>query len=197
MIAPSVPTVCCVVEGCGEVSALPLLVRRIAAELLQSGVVVPPPHRLPPGKILKPDELERAVRLQADRAGDHGGVLVLTDADDDQPDELARHIEAVIGASAGLRTEVVIAVREYEAWFLASLPSLRSHSSVHDGAAFDGDPESPRDAEGRLGRVMTEKYREVIHQPAFSGLLDLDAARKTSPSFAALVDAVTTLIHRG
>ena len=147
MTAPSVPTVCCAVEGHGEVSALPVLVRRIAAELSQSGVVVPKPHRLPRGKMLKADGLWRAVQLQADRAGENGGVLVVTDADDD--------------------------------------------------AVFDGEPESPSDAKGRSAGMVSEKYREVIHQPAFSGLIDLEAARRSSPSFSALVEAVTAPVNRG
>lgn len=192
-----VPTVCCVVEGHGEVAALPILVRRIAAELFQVGVVVPPPHRLSRGKILKTDELRRTVRFQADRAGEHGGVLVLTDADDDRPDELAHRVGVMIDSGAAPRTEIVIAVREYEAWFLAAVASLRSHASMDDAATFDGDPESPRDAKGHLERMMKERYRETIHQPAFSGLIDLDAARRGSPSFSVLVDAVTTLLARG
>lgn len=73
-------------------------------------------------------------------------------------------------------------MREYEAWFLASLGSLRAHRSVRSDAIYHKDPESPRDAKGELGSLMLEKYRETIHQPAFSALLDIGESR-SCPSF--------------
>jgi hypothetical protein len=51
-----------IVEGHGEVTAIPILIRRIAEERHHDLLVqVPPPLRLSRGKMTKPSELARAV----------------------------------------------------------------------------------------------------------------------------------------
>ena len=122
---------------------------------------------------------------------------MLTDADGDEVADLVAKTGQGMDVRVVPRSEAVIAVQEHEAWFLASIASLRSHRSVDDDAVFDGDPELPRGAKERLRQVMDEKYRERIHQPAFSHLMNLDAAREGSPSFAVFVEAVTALVDRG
>src|SRR2546426_143707 len=71
----------CIVEGHGEVSAVPVLIRRIAA-LFDAGLAVriPQPIRTPRDKLLKEGELERAVELAARKVASSGAVLVLLDA---------------------------------------------------------------------------------------------------------------------
>lgn len=49
--------------------------------------------------------------------GDDGLIVVLLDSDDDDPEPLAEVIEAV---PCRARVIAVVAVREYEAWFLAA-----------------------------------------------------------------------------
>lgn len=186
------PVVASIVEGHGEVEAVPELLRRIARELLGLEIECLRPHRVPRPKIPRPLELGRAVRLQGARVGGGpGGVLVLLDADDDDPARLRQEVQSIADDEAPGVAVVVVAVREFEAWFLAAAESLRPHRSVRGDAAFAGDPESPRDAKGELQRLMTEAYGEVRHQVAFCALLDLDAARERSPSFAELVEAVS------
>lgn len=104
-----------VVEGHGEVGAVPVLLRRIAAE--QYGRVdctVPSPHRVKRGQMISSDFLDRAVQTQMARVGPSGGVLILLDADDDCPVQLAASLR---GRLPDPRVEVVVAVREFEAWF--------------------------------------------------------------------------------
>lgn len=70
------------VEGRGERSAVPLLIRRIAAEvspLAQFNVVAP--IRVDRNKVTGPNELERIVRIAARRSGPDGRILILLDAD--------------------------------------------------------------------------------------------------------------------
>ncbi|AYD89536.1 DUF4276 family protein [Actinomyces lilanjuaniae] len=174
------PCVGAVVEGHGEVSALPVLIRRIAEEHGHYGVRTTQPHRLPRAEMTG-SKVAKAVRMQRLRAG-QGGVVVLCDADDDDPQKVRR---LTLEALGGIQTVVAVAVREYEAWFLAAAESLRSHTAVRDDASFDGDPERPRDAKGRLEQIMTESYKETLHQVRFTGVMSLEAARGRSPSFAA------------
>ena len=79
-----------IVEGYGEVAAVPVLLRRVLHEKLQRyDVGIEPPIRVPKNKLLKPDELERTVNLAARRTSATDGIIVLVDADDDCPAELA------------------------------------------------------------------------------------------------------------
>lgn len=173
-------TLASVVEGHGEVQALPVLVRRLA-DRFRPGVAVdaPTPFRLPRGKFRVVGELERAVAVAARKVIAGGGVLILVDADDDCPVEFAAELRSRCEpAAGGGPAAFVVAQREFEAWFLASLPSLSSHPDVSPSARHAGDCESVRDAKGRLqGQMMPGvKYSETRHQPAFSALMDLDLA---------------------
>ena len=155
-------TVASVVEGDGEVRALPVLVRRIAHEHGVYDVEVPFPFRLPRTKFLIPAEFARAVEFQARRVVDRGGVVALLDADDDCAVELTKRIRT---AYDGHRSFVLVAsVREYESVLL-----------VGDGVPADV-AESKRDAKGEL-RQRLGAYRETIHQAKLSAALDLDMAR--------------------
>jgi hypothetical protein len=111
-------TIASIVEGHGEVEAVPILVRRILAE--RHGIYDPEilkPHRVPRTKV-RSEALINAVTLQARRVG-CGGILVVIDADDDCAVTLAVDIKKRLPAmtEGGALVEVAIAVREYEAWF--------------------------------------------------------------------------------
>lgn len=83
-------TIASVVEGHGDVAALPILVRRVANECYDCyDVLIPKPHRVPRNQMVKGDFLRRAVAMQSVRVAQRGGVLVVADADDDCPVELA------------------------------------------------------------------------------------------------------------
>lgn len=184
-----------IVEGDGEVQAIPILLRRICGELFNRyDIMVRSPWRVPRSKIVKAHEIDRVYTALARGAeGGRGAVIVILDQDDDTDlAELRSVVATPMAAKAPI--EVVVASREYEAWFLGAVESLRSHRSVRNDAHFDGDPEAPRNAKGRLEAVMLESYRETIHQSAFSDVMNLHDARNRCPSFAYLVDAVGRLL---
>lgn len=187
------PVIAPVVEGDGEEQAIRPLVQRIGYQRLGLHIDVAKAHRLPRGKMVKETELCRAVRLQSMAVGSQpGGVLVILDADDDCPVALRATMEGALTRS-GLSAVVVAANREYEAWFLAGLPSLKGNDAVHNDAEFSGDPEKPRDAKGHLEACMNTRYHERRHQPAFSALLDPDLTHPASRSFRRLCSAVREL----
>ena len=66
-------TVAVVVEGHGEVQAVPVLVRRIAAEL-GHGVKVPRPVRIRRNRVDRAGEFEKAVELASRDAGEEGSI---------------------------------------------------------------------------------------------------------------------------
>lgn len=189
------PIVAPIVEGHGEVAAVRQLITRIGGSV-GVGIEVVQPFRLDSGRMRKPEELAKAVRLQEVRVqGRIGGVLIVRDGDDDIdcPVELARQITPEPGAFS-VPVEVVIAHHEYEAWFLAAAESLRSHPSVRDDATAPPNPESKRNAKKQLELMMNESYKETLHQAKFSSLIDLSAAAKNSRSFRRMMHAVEKLI---
>jgi Domain of unknown function (DUF4276) len=132
--------------------------------------------------------------MQSVRAGSQGGVLIVADADDDCPVELADRLRTLVGRQQSKLT-VAVAVREFESWFLAAVRSLVGHSAVHPDADYPKDPDMRRDAKGALSKLMTTTYRETLHQPAFAELMDLGAAMR-SRSFSHLVSSVGYLLSR-
>lgn len=91
-------TIASIVEGYGEVGALPKLLYRIAGELGAHLVIPKPPMRLPKSKLVAPQGIEDAVNAKASEVTGSGGILVLLDADDDCP--ARRGPELLVRASA-------------------------------------------------------------------------------------------------
>lgn len=174
-----------------------ILLRRICQESYGHwDVEIRQPWRLPRSKMTIPQETGRIYRALARGATGSGAVIVILDQDDDADvAHLAKEVAAPMKNMAPIR--VAVACREYEAWFLGGIESLRSHRSVHDDATFEGDPEAPRDAKGRLTLRMHEHYRETLHQPAFSQILSIELVRQRCPSFDHLVIAIGELIGGG
>ena len=177
----------------GEGQAVPILVRRIAATL-ELPCTILPPIRQPRTTTIKPGELERAVTLLGNKVGDDGAILVLLDADDDLACALAPALlTRARAARPDRRICVVLAVRAYEAWFVASATSLRGRPGLPDSLAPPPDAEAICDAKGWLGARMRSGYSPTIDQPALSSLFDLQLARVTT-SFDKLVRDLTWLL---
>jgi len=179
-----------IVEGHGEVAALPILLRRLN-EWRAPGTFVEAltPIRVHRDRFLnRDDEFHRHLRLAAAKCGDTGWILVLLDADDDCPATLGAKIFARAQAVVpDRRVAIVLANREYEAWFIAAAASLQGQR----GFAFDPDEmvevECLRDAKGWIGRHLAGGiYREATDQAAFSARIDLQQAFAGSRSFRKL-----------
>lgn len=186
-----------IVEGHGEVEALPILLRRIAQHLAPgTGLDLPRPIRIPRNRVVREGELERAVALAARRAGADGRILLLLDANGDCPARLApRLLDRAVAARSDRRIRVVLAKMEYEAWFLAAAASLAGRAGLGEDAGPPKDPEAVRGAKAWLSARMPpgRPYRETIHQASFSTAMDLDRAR-SAPSFDKLVRDVRFLL---
>ena len=191
-----------IVEGYGEVEAVPILLRRLAERLSPGfNVDVPRPIRIGRYKILKAGELERVVGLAARRAGTDGCILILLDAEDDCPAELGPEL---LRRARGERTDydirVVLAKAEYEAWFLAAGDSIAGKRGIAETVAPPSEPESIRGAKEWLSARMPsgQPYRPTLHQPALTAIFDLDSARM-APSFDKLwrdVDSLLASVRR-
>jgi hypothetical protein len=200
-----------IVEGHGEQTAVPALLRRwfqhrrfrnfetpeLAIRASGSGALKCPHDA--------DDELgiEYYVELAARERPD--GILVMLDADDEclKPrtpsyrglgPELLKRARAV---APHIPIEVVVANREYEVWFLASLASLRRATRIPRGRRLPtplSDIESIRDCKKRLTQVLGRPYEETTDQPDFTEVLSFTPAMaRRSRSYRKLLKALDEL----
>lgn len=202
--------IACVVEGKGEELAIRELLQRIALRFAPGRVhvEVSRPLRFSRDKLVRQeDELIRAVELASFKLRqvalpDQGLLLVLLDADDDCPAEIGPRLLASAGGRLpSVDIEVSLAMREFEAWFLAAAPSLAGQRGLPEGLARPDQPESIRGAKEWLRKKMPRghTYSPTIDQPAFVRIFDLDEAVSHAPSFARFVgkieDRLRTLLE--
>lgn len=190
-------TIASIVEGDGEVVALPKLLHRIAAEIGVTNLRAERPMREPRGRITRVGGIERVVSAAALRVTGDGGVLVILDADDDCPAHLGPQLLARARAvRPDKRIVVVVANREFEAWFLAAATSLAGQHGFPDDLRSHGNPEVPRDCKGWLTkqRAHGHPYKETVDQAPLASIFDLKAARENAPSFDKFYRDVTWLL---
>lgn len=186
-----------IVEGDGEIDAVPLLIRRLIGAAGISGLAVDSPIRVPRGKIVQEAGLRRYVQV-AKRRPLCAAILVLFDGDDDCPKDLAPKLEAWAREEAGDRPcAVVMAHREYEAWFLATIESLRGKRGIRVDAEPHPRPEDPRDAKGqlRLRMVKGRGYVERADQPALTEAFHMPTAYAQCRSFRRMTGAFGGLVR--
>jgi hypothetical protein len=173
-----------IVEGHGDGLAVPILIRRIALTI-EAGFVplVLRPIRIPANRLVKQGEVERTVELAARRVAGNGGILILVDCDGDGGCP-ARDGPPLLDRAISVRRDVPIAVvlakKEFEAWFLAAAESLRGVRGLPLDLASPDNPEEIRGAKEWLGARMprNRRYSETEDQPAFTDVFDMDAARR-------------------
>ncbi len=177
-----------IVEGHSEVSSVPILLRRMLAETGHHELTasIGKAIRVKCNRTVKEGELEREItKARRSRPGCRC-VLVLLDADDDCPAELGPELQNRARSAHGdLRISIVLVKREFEAWFLGSIESLRGRRGIRTSADFRREPERYRDAKRCLSALMegNRHYLETIDQPSLTASFDLQACRNRCPSF--------------
>jgi len=99
--------------------------------------------------------------------------------------------------AAGLPIAVVMAEREFEAWFLATAPSLVGDRGLQNGASAPERSDQVADPKGWLSERMRDgaKYRPARNQARFTEHFDMAMARANSPSFEAAYREIERLIR--
>ena len=186
-----------IVEGHGEVQALPILVRRIAAWAgVEGPVVFPEPLRVHRSSIVKAGELERAVELMARKTGPGAPILVLLDADEECAVELASALRSrAVEARSDRAIAVVIAVQEFEAWLLAGGSCLAGECTLPSDLALPDRPETLKSPKSWFDRNMARGYTETVDQAKLTARFDLAEARRDR-SFRKFVKDACRLLGR-
>jgi hypothetical protein len=146
---------------------------------------------------VKDEHLKKAVAL-ARKQQDCHAILIVFDSDDDCPRSMKDSIELIAQSESGLLPcRTVLPHREYEAWFLASMESLRGRRGIRDDATSPQHPESIRDAKGALERQMRQgqSYMETVDQTALSELFDMKQAFIKCRSFRRMVTVFGELLQ--
>lgn len=171
-----------IVEGHGEETAVPILLRRLNEAMEPSRwLTINEPIRVKAQAFFKMgDDFRRFVSLAAGKAAqEQGGVLILMDCEDDCPATLGPKL---LAAAKGVRGDVpylvVLARREFETWFIAAAPSLQGVCGLSGDLTTPDYFEDIRDAKGWLGRQMPNGYKETEHQQRLAARFDLTQARR-------------------
>jgi uncharacterized protein DUF4276 len=203
-----------IVEGHGEQTAVPVLLRRWFQHRRFREFETPDlAIRAPGAGALKcphdaDDELgiEYYVEMAARERPD--GILVLLDSDDEcqerarTPSRLGlgpELLQRALAVAPHIPIEVVVAHREYEVWFLAALASLRRAGRLPRAARLPtplSDIESIRDCKKRLKPLLGlgRPYEETTDQPDFTGALPFTAAMaRRSRSYRKLLESLEAL----
>lgn len=178
-----------IVEGHGEVQALPVLLRRLASDVApEADLRLNPALRVKVASFLDEKDcgyFEKYIELAARKAKPwpKSCVLILLDCEDYCPSELGPKI---LNRAADCRPDitfmVILAIREYETWFLAASESLRNVCGLPNDLKPPESFESIRNAKGWLGARMNVSYNEPEHQPKMTAAFDFHQAR-ASKSF--------------
>ena len=176
-----------IIEGQGDQASIRIVIDRVMSDT-GNFLRVERPFRVKRNKVIKPNELERSIDFALSTRPNTRAVLLLLDADDDCPKELGAELKARGQAHIGSRGYfgVVLANREFEAWFLADLEGL---SAGIDGAPFVAPPdgaESARGVKDRLCEALGRPYRPTADQAAFASRFDLRRAAERCRSFRKL-----------
>jgi hypothetical protein len=186
-----------IVEGQGEVTAVPLLIRRIVAVYAPEAYAhVARPIRVKRDALVRAEGIENAIELAARQTGPEDSVLVLLDADKDCPFELARTLtERAQRKRPDRAVRVVVAKCEFEAWFLAAAQSLSGRNGLPQDLKPPADPEAVRDAKGWLSARMSrgQSYKPTVDQAALAQAVDLERAQGGARSFRKFVKDVLEL----
>jgi hypothetical protein len=197
------PKIVPIVEGSGEVEAVPKLLFKILHEMGRYDVFIGEPINAKGcANLKKSGGLETFVGY-AHLQKDCSGILVLMDADEDCAKTLAEAFSARI-RKTGARYPVVsvIAKYEYETWLLASVETIAGHE-LDGKSGLPGDlvcPENVEEFSGVKGWFTLRfpkgrPYKEPEDQPAMTRLLDIELVSQRSRSFRRLCHAVEEMVE--
>ena len=173
-------TIVPIVEGHGEVTAVPELLtqwfkhrRFYNFEATKLSIRAPKDSMLAPFDLVRENGIELYVRRAAARRPD--GIIVMLDSDDECRKRVGRPPEEQLGPELLQRAVnevghipigVVVADREFEAWYLAAHMRFKTQGHFDPEVRFpvDFDFEQPRDCKGYVSKFIGWKYSETADQ---------------------------------
>lgn len=186
-----------IVEGDGDVAAIPVLLRRILQTHNRFDVQILPPHKR--GEL--PKVKANFERFFKAAALENVPVLCVLDFD-------CAHCVDVIKDEQDLKQqakefhplinfEACFIVKEFECLFLWDEVGTRKVlPSIAKSTVFPGNPEEIRPAKEWLSKAQPSgiAYKPTVHQAKLAAAVDLNILRLKSPSYQRLESALLRLI---
>lgn len=186
-----------IVEGDGDATAMPVLVRKILAKHQLFNVRLTTPQIS--GDVHKSrkrfdDFLRYALKNQCP-------ILWILDCDDKEvgcPVEHVGHFQAAMKAThfSGMqRVEFAFFVQEFESLFLAEMNALRTFYQLPVDLKVDSNVATRRDAKGEISKLLPKirGYKETTDQAKITHRLDLDTCAQVSRDYRHLESALLRL----
>lgn len=200
------PKIVPIVEGDGEVTAVPVLLRKILTRDLRFDVQIARPKSAN-GRtnLIKEGGLERFIKY-AWKERDCGAILILLDAENECPEDIARNFSKRVEALGVIfPVVIVVAKRMYEAWILASISTISGRLDLPSGLTPPADVEDVPNPKKWIDERFPpgRAYKETQDQESMTVLMDLTLAA-SARSFQRLehgvqealaaIDAGTTIV---
>ena len=197
------PAIVPIVEGDGEEAAFPLLLRRLLYDQERYDFTVTSPYNASGRtKLTRSGGIEAYLSYAASEP-DAAGIIVLLDLEDDN---CAADLAGELAARArnvylNLPVAIVVVVQAYEAWFIASIETIRGQrvkgeAFLPDDVEPPPEPEAIRSPKGWLkDRLVDDRfYKEKDDMPPLTALLDCARIRRRCRSFRRLDHAIEELM---
>jgi hypothetical protein len=187
-----------IVEGHGEIKAVPLLIRRIleAQEIYQVNILPPRRYGEYPTVAKNFDNCFQAAIKE------NAPILWIMDFDSKLYECPVQEANNLLNRATKLRPgwplKIAFFVKEYETLFLIDEAASRAvFPDIASNIVFPAAPEDIRDAKGWLSQYRPSgmAYKETVHQEKITARLDLDLLRARSPDFVHLERAIVELAH--
>lgn len=192
-----------IVEGAGEEHAVPSLIRRILWERLRRYDI-----EIPRSKVKVANGKENLIGkfeefIEYAMEDGCAAILVLLDADEDCPVELASGLAARASAlNAQVPIAIVCAKSEYETWFISSLSDsdgdgIRRRLGLPSSIVCPENAESTRNAKEWLRVRMSRerKYNPTFDQDDLTHHIAIDLVHEKSRSFQRFCRAIQELVE--
>lgn len=189
-----------VVEGHGEVQAVKKLVQRYFEKRRSQVRVLNPEKAKGRGNITRDRGIERFLQAAATKCRSKAAILVVLDAENEPcPGVFAGRLAARAKlCKLPYPVAIVVAMRTFEAWILASIETIASAGicSLQRNTRPPSNPETVQDPKKWLERRMkSPPYKETKHQAIMTEELDFSLASKNSRSFCQLTKALDRLVQ--
>lgn len=186
-----------IVEGDGDLKAVPLLLRNLLAFHGLNETQVLPPHKrgeLPKVAAGFDNYFRMALKENA-------AIILVLDFDCDYCDCPFLEAEKLYQHAQSIRInwpfKIAFLVKEFECLFLAETQAATNVLSLHPGTEFPNTPEIIRDAKGWLSKALPKgsTYKPTVHQAKITAHLNFDKLRETSSDFRHLENALLHLVR--
>lgn len=191
-----------ILEGPGDVAAVPLLIRRILheAHIFDLKIMPRPKTNVEAKKLIRSGELERYMDYCNREAGD--SIILAIDSDKQCPVSLAKDFsERVINCRLNKPVLIIFFVCEFESLFLPSLdiisaryPEFRWKSIEINSLKFE-EIVSVKELISSL-MPKDKAYKETRDQVKFAEIIDLQRTRDYIRSFRHFEDALMWLMRQ-